>query len=358
MFTDRVEIISPGHLPDSQTPEQIRTGVSNRRNAVLAEHAAHILPYRGMGTGVPRALDAWPQIDLVDEPDINQFRAVVWRTKTSTEVTGQVNHAVLCHPLGAQCSAHTEISFLFILRRRLLPMPTGKDGAVLRMTRTEPSAFVSTKWPFTTSMTLPPRVKAFTQHVLAKGQTTKQYEDEMKRRFIEEPANLKLLIVVSKLLTGFDAPSCTYIYLDNELRDHNLFQAICRTNRLDGDDKDYGHIVDYKELFQKVQSAIAVYTSDELDIDDTDGDDGNVIVKDWLKEGKQKLEEAREALHYLCEPVAQPRQLEQYIRYFCGNAAEAGALEATEPLRISFYKGASTFLRAYADLAQNLSEAG
>ena len=198
----------------------------------------------------------------------------------------------------------------------------------------------------------------YTQHVLAQGQTTKQYEDEMKRRFIEEPANLKLLIVVSKLLTGFDAPSCTFIYLDNELRDHNLFQAICRTNRLDGDDKDYGHIVDYKELFQKVQSAIAVYTSDELDIDDTDGDDGNVIVKDWLKEGKQKLDEAREALHYLCEPVAQPRQLEQYIHYFCGNAAEAGALEATEPLRIGFYKGASTFLRAYADLAQNLSEAG
>jgi hypothetical protein len=51
----------------------------------------------------------------------------------------------------------------------------------------------------------------YTQHVLEKGQTTKQYEDEAKRRFIEEPANLKLLIVVSKLLTGFDAPSCTYI---------------------------------------------------------------------------------------------------------------------------------------------------
>src|ERR1019366_1799494 len=97
-------------------------------------------------------------------------------------------------------------------------------------------------------------------------QTTKAYEDEAKRRFIEEPANMKLLIVVSKLLTGFDAPSCTYIYLDNELHDHNLFQAICRTNRLDGDDKDYGYIVDFKELFKDVQEAIAVYSSDELDI--------------------------------------------------------------------------------------------
>ncbi len=102
----------------------------------------------------------------------------------------------------------------------------------------------------------------YTKHVLRVGQTTKQYEDEIKRRFIEEPANLKLLIVVSKLLTGFDAPSCTYIYLDNELRDHSLFQAICRTNRLDGDDKDYGHIVDFKELFGDVQQAIAVYSSE------------------------------------------------------------------------------------------------
>jgi type I restriction enzyme R subunit len=194
--------------------------------------------------------------------------------------------------------------------------------------------------------------------VLAKDQTTKQYEDEMKRRFIEEPANLKLLIVVSKLLTGFDAPSCTYIYLDNELRDHNLFQAICRTNRLDGEDKDYGHIVDYKELFQNVQNAIAVYTSDELDIDDTDGDDGNVIVKDWLKEGKQKLDAAREALSYLCAPVSAPKQIEQFIHYFCGGASDPEALTNTELLRITFYKSVSTFVRAYADLAQNLSEAG
>ena len=61
---------------------------------------------------------------------------------------------------------------------------------------------------------------------------------------------MKLLIVVSKLLTGFDAPSCAYIYLDNELRNHNLFQAVCRTNRLDGDDKDYGHIVGFNRMLK------------------------------------------------------------------------------------------------------------
>lgn len=178
-----------------------------------------------------------------------------------------------------------------------------------------------------------------------------------KRRFIEEPANLKLLIVVSKLLTGFDAPSCTYIYLDNELRDHNLFQAICRTNRLDGDDKDYGHVVDYKELFSKVQDAIAVYTSDELDTE-TCGDDGNVIVKDWREEGRARLDAAREALIYLCAPVPQPQGIEQHIHYFCGDAANPSALNDTEPLRISFYKAVAAYVRAYAELAPNLEEAG
>jgi type I restriction enzyme R subunit len=198
----------------------------------------------------------------------------------------------------------------------------------------------------------------YTKHVLKTGQTTKQYEDEAKRRFIEEPANLKLLIVVSKLLTGFDAPSCTYIYLDNELRDHNLFQAICRTNRLDGDDKDYGYIVDFKELFGDVQETIAVYTSDELDTDHGGGGDNNVHLKDWLAEGKLKLDEAREALRYLCEPVPLPREVEPYLHYFCGDAANPNALSETEPLRVEFYKATATFVRAFAAIAQDLAAAG
>jgi type I restriction enzyme R subunit len=198
----------------------------------------------------------------------------------------------------------------------------------------------------------------YTQHVLKYGQTTKAYEDEVKRRFIEEPANMKLLVVVSKLLTGFDAPSCTYIYLDNELYDHNLFQAICRTNRLDGDDKDYGHIVDFKELFKDVQEAIAVYSSDELDIDEGNGGSNNVELKDWLKEGKKQLDAARETLRYLCEPVPLPREVEQFLHYFCGDAANPQALSETEPLRITFYKTVATFVRAYADLAQDLDAAG
>ena len=163
---------------------------------------------------------------------------------------------------------------------------------------------------------------------------------------------------MSKLLTGFDAPSCTYIYLDNELHDHNLFQAICRTNRLDGDDKDYGHIVDFKELFGDVQEAIAVYNSDELDIDAGCGGDNNVHLKDWLAEGKKQLDVSRETLRYLCEPVPLPREVEQYLHHFCGDAANPNALSETEPLRVAFYKAVATFARAFAAIAQDLSEAG
>jgi type I restriction enzyme, R subunit len=73
---------------------------------------------------------------------------------------------------------------------------------------------------------------------------TETYEEQAKDLFKKQPASMKLLVVVNKLLTGFDAPSCTYLYIDKSMQDHGLFQAICRTNRLDGDDKDFGYIVD------------------------------------------------------------------------------------------------------------------
>ena len=198
----------------------------------------------------------------------------------------------------------------------------------------------------------------YTRYILYRGQTTKQYEDQAKETFIKEPANTKLLIVVSKLLTGFDAPSCTYIYLDNELRDHNLFQAICRTNRLDGEDKDYGHIVDFKELFGDVQEAIAVYSSDELDLDDGGDAENNVHLKDWLKEGKERLDDSREALRYLCEPVEAPREVEQFLRFFCGDSTDPEALAATEDMRVAFYKAVATFFRAFAEISSDMDAAG
>ena len=89
-----------------------------------------------------------------------------------------------------------------------------------------------------------------------------QFEREVKKRFVDEPGQMKLLIVVDKLLTGFDAPSATYLYIDKQMQDHGLFQAICRVNRLDGEDKEYGYIVDYKDLFRSLEQSIKDYTGE------------------------------------------------------------------------------------------------
>ena len=73
IFDDRVEIISPGHLPNNLTIENIKAGNSNSRNPVLASFANHILPYRGYGSGILRALAAYPDIDFTDDRDGNKF---------------------------------------------------------------------------------------------------------------------------------------------------------------------------------------------------------------------------------------------------------------------------------------------
>ena len=89
LFLDRIEIISPGHLPDSLSTEAIRRGATNRRNPMLTEHAVHILPYRGLGTGIPRALQDWPSIDLIDDVEANQFVVRIGRQFVD-EATPQV----------------------------------------------------------------------------------------------------------------------------------------------------------------------------------------------------------------------------------------------------------------------------
>ena len=185
---------------------------------------------------------------------------------------------------------------------------------------------------------------------------TETYEEKVKALFIKEPAGMKLLIVVDKLLTGFDAPPCTYLYIDKSMQDHGLFQAICRTNRLDGEDKDFGYIVDYKDLFNKVENAIAVYTS-ELD-HSAAGADPEVMVKDRLKLGRERLDAAIEALALLCEPVEPPKTELEHIHYFCGNTEIASDLAAREPHRAALYKGVVALIRAYANIADELGPAG
>jgi type I restriction enzyme R subunit len=185
---------------------------------------------------------------------------------------------------------------------------------------------------------------------------TETYEDLVKELFKKQPATMRLLIVVDKLLTGFDAPSCTYLYIDKSMQDHGLFQAICRTNRLDGDDKEFGHIVDYKDLFKKVEKAIAVYSS-ELD-QTADGADPQILLKERLADGKERLDSALEIMEVLCEPVEPPRGELEHIRYFCGNTESPDALSEHEPQRVALYKAAARLLRAFANIADELPAAG
>lgn len=185
---------------------------------------------------------------------------------------------------------------------------------------------------------------------------TETYEERAKALFIKEPANMRLLVVVDKLLTGFDAPPCSYLYIDKSMHDHGLFQAICRTNRLDGEDKEFGYIVDYKDLFKSVENAIAVYTS-ELD-HSSGGVDPEVLLHDRLTQGKERLDDALEALALLCEPVAPPKDELAHIHYFCGNTEVADDLQNREPLRVALYKAVVLLLRAYANLADEMDAAG
>jgi len=185
---------------------------------------------------------------------------------------------------------------------------------------------------------------------------TETYEDHAKKLFKEQPANMKLLVVVDKLLIGFDAPSCTYLYIDKRMQDHGLFQAICRTNRLDGEDKDFGYIVDYKDLFKKVENAIAVYTS-ELD-DSAGGVDPGILLQDRLTKGRERLGNALEAIAMLCEPVQPPKGELEHIHYFCGNTEIPDDLKLHETQRAALYKATVALVRAYANIADELGKAG
>src|SRR5208337_177761 len=191
--------------------------------------------------------------------------------------------------------------------------------------------------------------------------TISEFEKYVIGKFIEEPANMRLLIVVNKLLTGFDAPSCTYLYIDQSMQDHGLFQAICRTNRLDGDDKTFGYIVDYKDLFKKLVNekgtgALQVYTS-ELD-QSAGGTSPDVLMQDRLKKGKERLDQALESIELLCEPVQPPKGELEHIHYFCGNTEVPDDLKAHETQRAALYKSTATVVRAYANIADDLMSAG
>lgn len=183
------------------------------------------------------------------------------------------------------------------------------------------------------------------------------FEKQVKDKFVNEPGQMRLLIVVDKLLTGFDAPSATYLYIDKKMQDHGLFQAICRVNRLDGDDKDYGYIVDYRDLFNSLESAITDYTSGALD--GYAKEDIKGLLSDRIEKAREDLDEALEKIRALCEPVEPPKNTLHYQKYFC--AAEQGnaeQLKANEPKRVELYKAVAALVRTYGNLANEMTAAG
>jgi type I restriction enzyme, R subunit len=189
------------------------------------------------------------------------------------------------------------------------------------------------------------------------GQDPDAYEKTAKKKFVEEPGQMKLLIVVDKLLTGFDAPSATYLYIDKQMHDHGLFQAICRVNRLDGNDKEYGYIIDYKDLFKHLEKSVTDYTAEALagyDKADVAG-----LLQDRLSTAKEHLEQARESIKSLCEPVEPPKHTSAYLHYFCAkDSGSAEQLKENEPKRLALYKLTVAFIRAFANVANELDEAG
>jgi type I restriction enzyme R subunit len=189
------------------------------------------------------------------------------------------------------------------------------------------------------------------------GRTPDEFEKEVKAKFIDHPGQMKLLIVVDKLLTGFDAPSATYLYIDKQMKDHGLFQAICRVNRLDGDSKDYGYIIDYKDLFKSLAKSVKTYTTDALagyEKEDVEG-----LLKNRFVAARERLDDELESIRALCEPVDPPRETQDYMRFFgCANPEDAGALKEAEPKRLALYKLAASLLRAYAEIASEMPEAG
>ena len=197
----------------------------------------------------------------------------------------------------------------------------------------------------------------FRQDPEAAAGRSEEFEREAKKKFVEEPGQLKLLIVVDKLLTGFDAPPATVLYIDKQMQDHGLFQAICRVNRLDGEDKEYGYIIDYKDLFKSLESAVEDYTSGALD--GYDKEDVAGLLTDRLKKAREHLEEVREAVKALCDPVKPPRDTAAYLHYFCASdTADKEALKENEPKRVALYKLTASLVRAYADIANEMPQAG
>lgn len=173
------------------------------------------------------------------------------------------------------------------------------------------------------------KVVAYWEKMMRQYGDADTYEEAMKSRF--KAGEIDILIVCSKLLTGFDAPICQVLYIDKELKEHGLLQAIARTNRL-CEGKDYGLIVDYRGLIEKLDTAMDMYSGAGLENYDS-GDLKGVVVDVMSAIGG--LRDAYTQLVDLFDPVKNKDDEEQIQLYL-----------EDEKIRYEFYDLLCSFGRA------------
>lgn len=147
-------------------------------------------------------------------------------------------------------------------------------------------------------------VVSFWEKMMNRYGDADRYEESVKNKFCN--GEIDILIVCSKLLTGFDAPICQILYIDKELKEHGLLQAIARTNRLH-EGKDYGLIVDYRGLIAKLDAAVDMYSGAGLE--GFDGKDLNGVAVDVMS-AVGKLRSAYSQLEELFATIKAPRDSE------------------------------------------------
>lgn len=192
------------------------------------------------------------------------------------------------------------------------------------------------------------------------------YEQWAKKQFIENPNDMKLLIVVDKLLTGFDAPKAAFLYIDKHMEDHNLFQAICRVNRKSEDWKEFGYIIDYKDLFNEIHDAIEGYTSgkNETALAGFNDEDVEGLLKNRLEESKSALDDALEEIENYVQFVKEPKTADQYFDFICWDQVTTPAdqqlavsLENANK-REGFYNLVQKLTNRYLAIATQMIDAG
>lgn len=173
-----------------------------------------------------------------------------------------------------------------------------------------------------------PEVQKFWKNMMNEYSDAEDYEDSIKNKFCD--GDIDILIVCSKLLTGFDAPICQVLYIDKQLKEHGLLQAIARTNRL-YEGKDYGLIVDYRGLLLELNNAMNIY-SGESGLENFERKDLEGLITDVLT-SVAELRQAYTNLENLFINIKNKQDEEEYEVF----------LESDEKIRIEFYNNLCEF---------------